>query len=238
MSKSITFSMFFNTSVTPASLLHKAIGQDDFSRTFLPKVIHSIADQETWETDPGFLNQVKRDASLVKGERTIAQGVTSFTQRSDMTPDLDRFLTRAGSPSQFYATLLGDWRIDYHTGTDLVEAWLFRFGNAVWRYPIVWCRVNTEPFGGASLLLVIHCPWFFLKNWWPDGVDIPRYATSDTAERNWKRLVEFVRFLVNVEGIDKLESTNLDLEGSPVSREKDWLLHYAQQIPKLEVSLT
>ena len=240
MSALVSFDLYFPVDVSPISLLLRCLqaGFNDFLR---PKMGWIKTDDAVLEFGPRPPTQIYETTALVEGEQMVAPNITALTQHSDATEEITPFLAQLSTCTWFFAELVGDYRVDYPRGANIVEGWPFRYGNDTWRQPIVRCVVrdyaHSRMPSDSGVLLVVPCPWFFLKDWL---LEIgPRYSTPETAERNWNRLIDLVRLTIDVAGEDKLEELCLNIEGWGPRQEKEWLIERAQQrLPNLTVHLS
>jgi hypothetical protein len=232
MSKYISFNLHFLGDISPASLVSGFLqaGFNDFLR---PKIGKVKVDDNVLEFGHCPLDQISSTALPIEGERILVPGITSLAQYPDATQEIIDFLAQFSRPTWSFAEFVGDYRLDYTENTNAVEEWVFRYGNDSWRFPIVRCYASM-PFSRTGMGILISCPWFFLKNWWPEDSE-PCYITPEIAEHNWTRMIECVQSIINAVDKDKLEETYLDFEGSLVYQEREWLVGYAQQLSKLQV---
>ncbi len=231
--KHIAFGSWFDGGVSPpklvADLLRAGLGG------FLqPKVGQVSVDGEILRFGPCSIDRVRHEPGLIEGEEVIASGLTALTGHPDATQEIADFVARFPRPSRSLVEFVGDCRLDYVRDGSVTEGWVFRDGSEGRRWPIMWFDASSPR--RTSVHLNAACPWFFLRDWWPER-DTPRYSTPETAERNWDRMVRCVRLIIDVAGIDNLLQLYLDLEGSLVCRESEWLVERARELPGLQVHM-
>jgi hypothetical protein len=233
MSNLISLDLHFAKQLSPANLLYGLL-QTGFTDFFRPKIGVIKAGSKVVRLGSIFLKEITETTPLLEGEQTVAPRLTSLEKYPDATQETARFLTSLPEPNQqISAEFIGDWWLDCTRGVNAVKGWLFRYGDDIWRRPILWCHISR--FRRPSFLLSITCPWFFLKDWWLE--EVPRYSTPETSEHNWNRLIDSVDALIESVSQDKLEEICLNLEGRGPYEEREWLIESAQRLSKLTVHL-
>jgi hypothetical protein len=174
------------------------------------------------------------DPLLLSEEKIIAEGITSLLGYQDATQEIIGFVEQYQGKPLWYTDFWGEILLEYATKGGIEQNWLSRYGQEGHLQYIGICRLDqADRVKTTSFSITIYCPWFFLKNWWPED-GLPRYATSETAEHNWHQLITFLHSFINMVGID-MKEIELDYEGFHMYQEREWLIDLAKKLPKLEI---
>lgn len=230
--KLMGFSFTLSKSISPATFLLESL-RAGFNGFFRPKIGRLRTDDQVLEFGPIPFEQIRETTSLFEGEEIIASELSTLTQQPDATQRIIDFLVQSPESQRSLIQFVGECWLNYVESETDIRGWLFRHGDDVQRYPIMWYDARCSD--GTLARLTTYHPWFFLKNWWPEGWG-PRRSTVKTAEQNWSRLVNCARLMTDVVGAENLEDLYLNLEGSALYEEREWLIDVAQsQLPNLKI---
>jgi hypothetical protein len=120
MSTQISFSLHFSADASANDLLLKHLSAG-FSSFLCPKMGRIKADGMLLEFGPRPFGKLYEQNTLLEGEEVVAPDITALSQYPNATDEIVQFLTRLLGPTRFNAELVGDCRIDYPDGTNVVE---------------------------------------------------------------------------------------------------------------------
>jgi len=229
MGRYFAFSIKYSSDILPGIILLERFLKADFIPYVRPKMGVVIVDGNEFK-----FGERRPDPRILPGEKIVAQGMTFLSGYPDATLEILDFVAQFQEKPLWYADFWGEILLNYAKKESIKQGWLSRYGQEGQLQYIGICRIDqTNRVKTTSFSVNIYCPWFFLKNWWPED-GLPRYATPETAENNWDQLIGFLQSVIDMIGID-VKETILDYEGFHMYQENEWLIERAKQLPKLEI---
>jgi hypothetical protein len=229
MGRYFSFSIKYPSDLLPGVMLLEQFLTADFTPYVKPKMGMVIVNGNEFKFG------VRRpDPWLLPEEKVVAEGITILPGYRDATQEIIDFIVRVQQEPLWYMDYWGEILLEYAKEERIVQEWLSRYGQEGQLEYIGTCHIDqADRVKMTSFSVTIYCPWFFLKNWWPED-GLPRYSTPETAEYNWNQLIGFLQSVINMIGID-VKGTILNYEGFHMYQEREWLIDLAKQLPKLEI---